>query len=133
MSQENVDVVRALLEAFNKGDVDAMLGLATDDVDVRPPSHLLDGIVFRGYAGTRAWMERAAETWRELEVVSAQLLGTAGEHVVMAQDVRSTGHGSGVPVEHRYIYAYTLRDGKVAAAIAYPGEAEALEAVGLRE
>ena len=133
MSQENVEVVRALLEAFNKGDVDAMLGLATDDVDVRPPSHLLDGIVFRGHAGTRAWMERAAETWRELEVVSAQLLGTVGEHVVMAQDVRSTGHDSGVLVEHRYIYVYTLRDGKVAAAIAYPGETEALEAVGLRD
>ena len=44
--------------------------------DVRPPSHLLDGIVFLGHAGARAWMERAAETWRELEVVSAQLLGT---------------------------------------------------------
>ena len=41
MSQENVELVRALLEAFNKGDADAMLGPATDDVDVRPPSHLL--------------------------------------------------------------------------------------------
>ena len=132
MSQENVEVVRALLEAFNKGDVGAMLGLATDEVDVRPPSHLLDGIVFRGHAGTRAWMERAAETWREIEV-SAQLLAAAGEHVVMAQDVRSTGHDSGVPVSHRYIYVYTLRGGKIAAAIAYPGEAEALEAVGMRE
>ena len=84
-------------------------------------------------AGTRAWMERAADTWRELEVVAAQLLGTVGEHVVMAQDVRSTGHDSGAPVEHRYIYVYTLRGGKIAAAIAYPGEAEAFEAVGLSE
>ena len=132
MSQENVEVVRALLEAFNRGDVDAMLDLATDDVDVRPPSHLLDGIVFRGHAGIRAWMERTAETWREVEVSSAQLLATSGEHVVMAQDVRSTGHDSGVPVSHRYIYVYTLRGGKIAASIAYPGESEALAAAGLR-
>ena len=133
MSQDNVEVVRALLEAFNRGDLDAMLELATDDVDVRPPSHLLDGIVFRGHAGTRTWMERTAETWRELEVSSAQLLATAGEHVVMAEDVRTVGHDSGVPVSQRYIYVYTLRGGKIAAAIAYPGEAAALEAVGLRE
>ena len=132
MSQENIAVVRGLLEAFNRGDVDAMLGLATEDVDVRPPSHLLDGVVFRGHEGTRAWMERAAETWREIEV-SAQLLATAGEHVVMGIDVRSTGHDSGVPVGQRYIYVYTLREGKIAAAIAYPDEAEALEAAGLRE
>ena len=51
----------------------------------------------------------------------------------MGIDIGSTGHNSGVPVEHRYIYVYTLRDGKIAAAIAYPGEADALEAVGLRE
>ena len=41
--------MRAVLDAFNAGDVDAALALTTDDVDVRPPSHLLDGI-----AGTRA-------------------------------------------------------------------------------
>lgn len=132
MSRENVEVVRAAIEAFNNGDVDAVLGLATDDVDVRPPSHLLDGVVFRGHEGTRAWMERAAEIWREIEG-SAQLLATAGEHVVMGIDIRSIGHDSGVPVDHRYIYVYTLREGKIAAAIAYPSEAEALKAVGLRE
>ena len=77
-------------------------------------------------------MDRAAETWRELEVVSAQLLGTVGEHVVMARTcVRRAD--SGVPVEHRYIYVYTLRGGKIAASIAYPGETEALAAVGLSE
>jgi ketosteroid isomerase-like protein len=77
-------------------------------------------------------MERTRETWSQIDV-SAQLLATAGEHVVMAVDIQSIGHDSGVPVHQRVFWVYTLRGGRVATSIAYPGEAEALEAAGLRD
>jgi len=130
MSQENVGVVHAFLEAFNQGDLDAALGLLTDDVDLRPPSHLLDGVVFRGHAGFRAWVKRTEESWRKAEG-SARELATVGEHLVLAVDYRLIGHGSGAPVNQSNISVWTLREGKIAAAVSYPGEQAALEAVGL--
>ncbi len=44
------DLVLASIDAFNRGDIDAVVDLVTEDMDLRPPSHLLDGIVFPGEA-----------------------------------------------------------------------------------
>jgi ketosteroid isomerase-like protein len=132
MSAENVEVVKDAWRATNRGDVDALLSLMTDDVDMRPPSHRLDGIVFRGRPGVRAWAERTTETWSKLEG-SPHEVASVGEHVVMAIDTRAVGHESGVPINQRQFVVYTLREGKIAASIAYPSEREALEAVGLAE
>ena len=132
MSQENVEVIREAWRATNRGDVDALLGLMTDDADFRPPSHRLDGVTFRGHAGVRAWMERTKETWSKLEG-SPHKVASAGEHVVMAVDTRAIGHDSGVPINQREFVVYTMREGKIAAIIAYPNEHDALKAVGLEE
>jgi ketosteroid isomerase-like protein len=104
----------------------------TDDVDLRPPSHRLDGIAFRGHTGVRAWMERMKETWSMLEGCPHEV-ASAGEHLVVAVDTRSIGHESGVPINQRAFVVYTMRGGKIAAIIAYPSAREALEAVGLAE
>jgi ketosteroid isomerase-like protein len=132
MPQENVEVVHAFLEAFNRGDLDAAVSFLTDDLDLRPPSHLFDGVVFHGHAGFRAWVDRTAESWRRAEG-SAREVATVGEHLVMAVHYRLIGHDSGVPVNQSYFSVWTLREGKVAAVISYPGERAALAAVGLSE
>lgn len=131
MSGEKLKIVEEGWRATNRGDVDAVLDAMTDDVDLRPPSHRLDGITFRGHAGVRAWMERQAESWSRLEG-SPHELAAVGEHLVTAIDVQLIGHESGVPVNQRVFNVYTFRKGKIAASIAYPTEREALEAVGLR-
>jgi ketosteroid isomerase-like protein len=130
MSQESVEIIEEAWRATNRGDVDALLALVTDDADLRPPSHRLDGIAFRGHAGIRAWMERMKETWSKLEG-SPHKVASAGEHLVMAVDTLAIGHESGVPINQRAFVVYTMREGKIAAIIAYPSAREALEAVGL--
>ena len=132
MSQERAEIVHAFLEAFNRRDIDAASSFLTENVDLRPPSHLLDGVVFHGHPGFRAWVERTAESWRSAKG-SARELASVGPHLVMAVDYRLIGHNSGVPIDQCYFSVWTLHDGKVAAVIAYPGAREALEAVGLSE
>src|SRR2546423_670617 len=100
MSQENVEVIRRGWRATKRGDVDGLLAVMTDDVDFRPPSHRLDGTVFRGHAGVRAWMERIKETWSELEG-SPHVVASGGDQIVMAIDTRGIGHESGVPIHQR--------------------------------
>jgi hypothetical protein len=87
MSQEHLELIEQGWRAYNRGDLDALFEMVTGDVDFRPPSHLVDGIVFRGHAGVRAWAERTAETWREIEG-SPRELATVDEQVVVAVDMR---------------------------------------------
>src|SRR5437763_14664951 len=130
MSQANVEIVKEAWRAQNRGDIDALLTFFTDDVEFRPPSHLLDGTVFHGRPGVRAWWDRVTEVWSELEG-SPSLLAAGGEQVVMAIDMRLVGHESGVPVNQVFVNVYTLREGRIAASIAFRSEREALEAAGL--
>jgi len=132
VSQEDVEIVKAAWRALNRGDIDALLTFHTDDVDFRPPSHLLDGTVFHGHAGVRAWWDRVTDVWSELEG-SPSLLAAGGAQVVMSIDIRLVGRESGVPVNQVFVNIYTLRDGKIAASTAFRSEREALEAAGLAE
>jgi ketosteroid isomerase-like protein len=129
VAEQGFDLIERVWRAVNRADVDALVELVTDDIDFRPPAHLLDGITFSGPAGVRTWAIRSGETWREVHGAPREL-ATAGERVAVAIDLRLTGHGSGVPISQEAFFVYTLRDGKVAAAIAYPGEREALAALG---
>ena len=122
------ELVLASIDAYNRGDIDAMLELVTEDVDLRPPSHLVDGVVFRGHAGMRSWAVRAAEMWISADT-TATLIAESGDRLVIAIDYDLVARDSGVPVNQRAYTLYEIRDGKIAASIAYPGDLEALGAM----
>jgi ketosteroid isomerase-like protein len=54
MSQENVEVVRAGFEAYNRGDVDALLGLL--DPQVEWTDQFVEGGTFRGREGVHEFL-----------------------------------------------------------------------------
>jgi ketosteroid isomerase-like protein len=121
-------IVQATVDAYNRGDIEGVLARVTEDIDLRPPSHLVDGVIFRGHAGVRAWAQRATEMWSESRS-TAKLVASAGDHLVVAIDYELVGRDSGVPITQRSHAVYTLRDGKIAATIAYASEAEAITAM----
>jgi ketosteroid isomerase-like protein len=66
MSQENVEVVRRLVEAFNVQNFAAARAVLTDDVEWRPAytgGGAVEGTVYRGHAGFGRYLEELAETW----------------------------------------------------------------------
>jgi ketosteroid isomerase-like protein len=129
MHADHEGLVLASIEAYNQGDIEAVVALVTEDMDLRPPSHLVDGVVFRGHAGVRSWAARAAEMWSSASS-TAHVVEAAGNRLVVAMDYELVGRDSGVPVSQRTYTLYRFRDGRIAAAIAYPSEAEALAALG---
>jgi ketosteroid isomerase-like protein len=132
MAQGDAECVLASIDAYNRGDLETVLSMVTEDMDLRPPSHLVDCVVFRGHAGVRAWAARAQEMWSEART-TAHLVAGAGEHLVIAMDYDLVGRDSGVPVVARAYTLYEMRDGKIAASIAYPSEAEAISAMADRQ
>lgn len=131
MSRENLDVVRAVNEAWASGDVDRAMGYLNDDVAWEAIEEAPDAGTYRGHAGVRAYFEDWLGDFRlEMELGEAM---EAGEKLVCPQHAVATSKGSGLATEMDYAVVYSFRDGKILAAKEYRALDQALEAVGLRE
>jgi ketosteroid isomerase-like protein len=135
MSQENVEVVRRLLEAFNLKDVQFVADLWTADCEWRPAyigGGLLEGAAFRGGEGTIEFVELQSETWESV-VAEPVEMRDLGDTVLVEVHLSAVGRGSGVPVERVTWNAFELLDGKAASGTVYTSEEQALKAVGRAE
>ena len=133
MSQENVEVIRRIERAFNKGDVDAIV--AELDPAVEWEEQPLPGIdpVYHGHEGVRRWAETVMG--QELGALQAHVEGftDAGDAVIASTRISGAGQSSGVEVQMHVQIVVTFREGKVARWQVCQTRQQALEAVGLRE
>lgn len=130
MSRENVEIVRSVFGAFERGEIDEILACMADDLvthRVEP-----DDAVYHGKEGffqaTADWLE-AFEEW---SLTPEQFLD-AGESVVVRVHQTARGEKSGVAVESHLWFVFEMRGRKVARLGFHLRETEALEAVRLRE
>jgi ketosteroid isomerase-like protein len=134
MSKENVEVVRLVLDAINRRDVDAVVESASEDVvtDWSNSRGLLSG-VHQGRDQARQAFEEFLEPWDSLRWEAEELSELGGDRVLTVSRLQMHGRGSGVEVNASGASIWTIRDGKVAAIRLYQSKAEALEAAGLAE
>src|SRR3954468_24870330 len=133
MSQENVEVVRRILDAWSRGDFS--VGADVLDPGIRIVwLNLLDvgEDETRGVEAANARMAYWVRTWEQVTLTAERILD-AGDRVALIAVWRAQGAGSGVATEWRHGAVWTFRDGKVIEAISYPDPTDALEAVGLSE
>jgi ketosteroid isomerase-like protein len=131
MSQENVDVVREVLDAQRRRDWEAFRRLYGPDIEWRDASGLW------GDWGTRRGFEDVQEAWttwfeafEHVEFDLAEVMD-GGDEVVAFIRIRAQGRGSGLVVNQKLPSVWTVRGGKVVRVRGYREEAEALEAAGL--
>jgi ketosteroid isomerase-like protein len=134
MSQENVEVVRRLFEAWNRGDREGWLASAHPEVE-------WSSAVLRQVEGAGALHKGRAELgqfwddWHELWNLEVEVseLRDLGDNVLVLGKLRTRGKSSGAEVEQAIGYVFQFEDGLVRRAQAYLTPQEALEAAGLRE
>lgn len=110
-----VEVIRAIYDAFERRDVEAALELISEDVSFLPHgTAALTGRVepYHGHAGVRQYFSDAARVWEELTLHAGDIRGAAGGVVVFG---RVTGVADGERVSRRVIWTWQVRDGKAAA------------------
>ena len=133
MSQENIDVVRRMLDAFNRGDVDAVIAAFHEGCEVSEPPEMPDrpALGFHGHDGIREWMTNL----REVAGVEfrTRSFTTSGDVIVTELASRGQGQASGVPVEWTTFAVLRVREGKIARAQGFLSRDEALKAAGLPE
>jgi ketosteroid isomerase-like protein len=139
MSEENVEIVRQVNEAFQRGlehgDPGAIFdtGLLADDWE------WVVAVPFEGksvWTGRQEFVEFLRLWMAEFEDYSVEfepLIDAGDDQVVTIYRQRATGKGSGVPVEWDLGAVTELRDGRAIRATNYFDPAAALEAAGLRE
>src|SRR6476661_6318809 len=133
MSEENVEIVRRMVDAFNRGDVEAVVAAFDEGCELHEPLEMPDRPAegFRGHEGIREWMANLRETGGiQFEPTSF----TSSGDVVFSEWIgRGLGHASGVPINWRTFAVLHVRDGRIVRSQAFLGRDEALEAAGLRE
>jgi ketosteroid isomerase-like protein len=132
MSKENVELTHRVYDAFNRRDLESLLTLMDPDVETTSRLIGLSGRSYYGHGGVREW-------WRDLREIfpdfSAEVLEVRdpGDFVIVFVWTRGDGLDSGTPFEDRLWQASEWRHGKVVWWQMFGTEADALEAVGLRE
>ena len=135
MSEENVETVRGVYDAWQRGDFERALEPFHEDVEwFGPPdiSRAGGGGVARGHEGVSRSVGRWMGAWVDLRFELRELIDFGDE--VMAEGwQQGRGRGSGVEVSEEIFSVWTLRAGKIVRQRMFRDKAQALEAAGLPE
>ena len=138
MSEENVELVRALTEAWQRGDQEQTFDFVAEDVewDATGVRELIPDIAgtYHGHDGIRAYWRRWLSAWRDLRFEIQDVLDAGDDVVLLVRNQRQWGRHSGIATEMpAYGIVFTIRDGKVVRWRVFPDQQAALEAAGLSE
>jgi hypothetical protein len=132
MSQENVEIVRAAIDSWNRGDWAGVVNDAADDFELVPPSQSPLSAPLRGVDEVRAWAADQQETVGDLSIEIEDLIESE-ESIVALIRLGIRPQGADAAFELRIAHLWTLRDGKLIRCEVFPERKQALKAAGLSE
>jgi hypothetical protein len=129
MSAHNVDVIRRLLGAFNRGDFGALNELAAD-VELQDEPRIPGAGWNYGHQGAVEWAVKLWQVFGEFCLTIDEPMG-AGEYVAVRWRAQGKGKRSGVEVDTSGYAVFTIKDRKVRRLVFFDSRRAALEAAGL--
>ena len=113
MSQENIDVIRRSIDAFNSGDVQEMLAIADPELEWRPAfGAATDGATaYHGHDGFREYWRGTQEIWDHFHFEPEQFVDDGNSIVVIG---RGSGRakGSGIEIDQPFAMLWKVRQGR---------------------
>jgi len=132
MSQENVELVRQAFDRLNRGDVEGVVELCDEKFVIDMSERVFNPAVYRGHDGIRRFYGDVMEVWEHYEWIVEDAL-TSRDAVVAMLHCLGRGRGSGLEIDWRVAWIWTVRDGRGISLRFYRDRDRALEAAGLRE
>jgi ketosteroid isomerase-like protein len=126
----NVDVVHQLVDAINRGDLEAILAVYDPDVDYRPLRAPIQG-AYAGHAGIREWWADTEENFAAFRLEAEEIRDIGDERVLAAGKLHVRGKGSGVEASVPSASVIAFRGGLIVALKDYGDREKAREAAGL--
>jgi ketosteroid isomerase-like protein len=133
VSEENVEIAKEVVHAFNRRDVEGFFALAASDFEWFPAmSGTIEGGDYRGRDGIERYLVDIGDAWEEYRVL-AEEFRDLGDRVVMLGRVEGRGRGSHAWVDSPTGTIFEFVGGKMSRLRTFLDRAEALKAVGLEE
>jgi len=131
VAQPRVELVKRLMDAVNRRDIDVYAGLTTSDFEWFPVfAARVEGDVYRGREGIEAFLGEVDQIWEEFLPIPEEYRDL-GDRVLGLGRLRTRGRGSGVPIDSPWGGIYDFRGREISRIRTYLDHSEALRAAGL--
>jgi len=130
MSQDNAEILRLAIDAFNQRDARGFDALLGDDAVIVPVRAAREGTGFRGPSAGSQYCAAVEQTWDALSW-DLEDVKDGGDWVLALGHVRGAGCTSGVAIDARGAWLAHFNDARITHFQTYPDRREAMSAVGL--
>jgi len=130
MSQENVELFRSGVDAFNRGDVDAWLATMHPDVTFEPIRAPIEG-AYRGHAGVRRFFADNREIFESFHLNYTDVRDLGDDRLLVMGTLHLRARGSGIETDVPTAAITVGRNGLLIHWKDYGDPEKALEAAGL--
>ena len=132
MLRQNLELARLMMDAWNRGDVDAVLARCHPEFEYHTSGDFLGlDAVYRGHEGFRKFERDFRGAWQSLSFVVEELAGH-GDKVAVLGTFEAQGR-DGMTARRAIANVVTFRDGLAVRQDAYGDWDQALEVTGLRD
>jgi ketosteroid isomerase-like protein len=133
MSEENVEIVRRLVEAWNEHDEALAASYLADDIEWAPAGPAaVDRVVYRGPEEFARGFAAVWETWDQFHFEEADVRDLDDSALWLGR-VRMRGRASHIELDQEFANRFDLRDGLITRVHAFLTWRDALKAAGLSE
>jgi len=130
MSQENVEIVRAAVAAWQRGDAADSVDFWADEIEWIPPPDDPDYALVQGTAAATDALTEWLSTWDSYRYELTELIDAEDDVVQAGRQVMDT---RGAEVTSDVFFVWTFRDGRAVRMRMFYRREEALKAAGLEE
>jgi len=131
VSEENVEVVRAVLAAWNRNEPESVLSLLDSEIVFDATRRAVNPKTYVGTEGMRLMLADRDEVWAEFRTEPGEFVD-AGDRVAVIGRWVGKGKGSGIEVQAPTAHVFTVHEGRVVRwELGYTERREALEAAGV--
>jgi uncharacterized protein len=117
--QENVQIVKDGFAAYGRGDMQGLLALFADDIEwIVPGEGLPLAGTYRGHAGVEDFLQKISEML-EISFLEPREFVAQGDRVLVVGFERETVKATNRTFENNWVFAFTVRNGKVTNAREY--------------
>jgi ketosteroid isomerase-like protein len=134
MSERNVELMRAFIEAWNTRDISAIIPFCDPSVEYDSVHSAVGGGVYRGHDGMRRYQRDLEDAWGDEARLEPEAFFDLGDYTLSFFVVHGRGKHSGVEVEMPNAAAVVRwRDGLMVYLKGYAHREDALRDLGVTE
>jgi ketosteroid isomerase-like protein len=128
MSDANIEVLKRMYEAFNRGDIVTALSAIDSQIEWRVTAEASPSPkTYHGHSGVRSALSSLLEVWSDYRNEPLEFIA-ADDCVVVRLRSQATGKASGAEVSGEVAHLWEIRNGKAVRFEAYLDPEEALRA-----